>query len=752
MLKDTTKLKLNVHLNKNSVAFIRIQGNENNQIKYTIKVNISQCWLLFLTQNKMKKSIISIFLIITISNQIMAQTTDIRENPLVQAWKTPHQTPPFDKIKNEHYIPAFEHALEIARKELKNIYEVKTKPTFQNTILALEENGEMLTRISGVFYNLMECHSNDELQQIAFDIMPKMTEFSNDVSLNPKLFSRVKEVYNNKEELNPEQKRLLEKSYKGFVRKGANLNDKDKLRYREITTELSELGLRYNQNLLKENNAYLLHITKEEDLKGLPNSAREMAKMIAQDKKLEGWAFDLSMPSYLAFLRYSENRELRREIFTAYNSRCFKGNENDNSQIVLRMTQLRLELANLLGYKTYADYILEERMAESSKNVNEFLDKLFNASIEYAKKDVSELSEFAKKNGLKDELQRWDWAFYSEKLKNEKFNIDDEQLKPYFKLEKVTEGIFKLSELLFGITFKRTDKIPVYHQDVEVYEVFDFDGKFLAVLYMDFFPRESKRNGAWMTSFSEQYIKNGIDHRPQVQLVCNFTKPTADKPSLLTFDEVTTYLHEFGHGLHGILANSTYASLSGTSVFRDFVELPSQFLENYATEKQFLDMFAHHYEKGDTLPIEMINKIRDYNNFQAGYATVRQLMFGILDMQWHSITEAVSIPIDEFEKKAIAKTDLMPSIDGTNSSVQFAHIFAGGYAAGYYGYKWAEVLDADAFAFFQKNGIFDKKTAKSFRDNILSKGGTEHPMKLYKKFRGQEPDLNALLIRSGLKK
>lgn len=700
----------------------------------------------------MKKSISSIFLILLISISSMAQKNDISKNPLIQEWKTPHQTPPFDKIKNNHYVPAFDYSLAIARQELKDIYEVKTKPTFINTILALEENGEMLSRVSGVFYNLLESESSDELQEIAFEIMPKMTEFSNDLSLNPKLFYRVKEVYNNKdkENLNAEQLKLLDKTYKGFVRKGANLSDIDKDKYRKITTELSEIGLKYNQNILKETNSYQLHITKEEDLKGLPNSAREMGKMAATEKKVEGWIFDLSMPSYLAFMKYSENRELRKEIYTAYNSRCFKGNENDNSKNVLRMTELRLELAQLLGYKTYGDYILEERMAESPKTVNDFLDKLYNASFEFAQKDAEELNQFANKQGLKGELQRWDWTFYSEKMKNEKFSLDDEQLKPYFKLENVTEGIFKLSEMLYGITFKKNSNIPIYHPDVQAFEVFDKDGKFLAVLFMDFFPRETKRNGAWMTSFREQFVKDGKEYRPQIQIVCNFTKPTSDKPSLLTFDEVTTFLHEFGHALHGILANTTYASLSGTSVYRDFVELPSQFMENYATDKLFLDIFAHHYITGDTLPVEMIHKIKDYNNFQAGYATIRQLMFGMLDMQWHSITEPVKVSIDEFEQNAISKTELLPTIKGTNMSVQFAHIFAGGYAAGYYGYKWAEVLDADAFAFFQENGIFDKKTAQSFRDNVLSKGGTEHPMILYKKFRGQEPDLNALLIRSGL--
>lgn len=700
----------------------------------------------------MKKTITNIFIILLISISSMAQKNDISSNPLIQEWKTPHQTPPFNKITNKHYVPAFDYSLEIARQELKDIYEVKTRPTFENTILALEENGELLSRISGVFYNLLECESSDELQEIAFEVMPKMTEFSNDLSLNPKLFNRVKEVYNNrdKENLNAEKTKLLEKTYKSFVRRGANLNDIEKEKYRKITTELSEIGLRYNQNILKETNAYQLHITDEKDLKGLPNSAREMGKMTANQKDMKGWVFDLSMPSYLAFIKYSENRELRKEIYTAYNSRCFKGNENDNSKNVLRMAKLRLELAQLLGYKTYGDYVLEERMAESPEIVNNFLDKLYNASFEFAQKDAKELRQFAKENGLKEELQRWDWTFYSEKMKNEKFSLDDEQLKPYFKLENVTEGIFKLSKMLYGITFKKNSNIPIYHPDVQAFEVFDKDGNFLAVLYMDFFPRETKRNGAWMTSFREQFIKNGIEYRPQIQIVCNFTKPTSDKPSLLTFDEVTTYLHEFGHGLHGILANSTYASLSGTSVFRDFVELPSQFMENYATDKLFLDMFAHHHTTGDTLPVEMIHKIKDYNNFQTGYATTRQLMFGMLDMQWHSITEPVKVTIDEFEQKAISKTELLPVVKEANVSVQFAHIFAGGYAAGYYGYKWAEVLDADAFAFFQKNGIFDQKTAKSFRDNILSKGGTEHPMVLYKKFRGQEPDLNALLIRSGL--
>lgn len=699
----------------------------------------------------MKKNILVVTLIIFSSLTIMAQKQN-NENPLLQKWNTPHNTPPFDKIKNEHYSPAFDVAFAENKKEVDAICNNKAKPNFKNTIEALEQSGELLNKISGIFYNLMECESSDELQNIAFEIMPKMTAHSNDISLNPKLFEKIKFVYDNrdKENLNTEQKQVLEKTYKSFVRSGANLNDADKEKYREISAEMSELRLKFNQNVLKETNEFVLHITKKKDLAGLPQSAIEMAAETAKDRKLKGWAFDLSAPSYMAFVKFADNRELRKQIFTAYNSRAFKNNENDNSKIVLRIVELRLEMAKLLGYETYAHYVLEERMAKDPKTVNDFLENLYSASIDFAKADFDEVSEFAKKNGLKGELQRWDWSYYSEKLKNEKFSIDDDLLRPYFKLENVKNGIFSLSEKLYGITFKNNKDIPVYNPEVEVYEVYDVDGSLLAVLYMDFFPRATKRNGAWMTSFRGQYKKDGKDYRPFIQMVCNFTKPTSNKPSLLTFDETTTFLHEFGHVLHGILANSTYSSISGTSVYRDFVELPSQFMENYATEKEFLDMFAQHYETGETIPMELVNRIKDYNNFQAGYFTVRQLMFGMLDMKWHSVTSPVTTSLTEFEQNAISKTELLPVLEGTSVSVAFAHIFAGGYAAGYYGYKWAEVLDADAFAFFKQNGIFDKKTAKSFRDNILSKGGSEHPMELYLKFRGQEPDINALLEREGL--
>ncbi len=700
-----------------------------------------------------RKNILAIVLL-SISINIMAQDNSITNNPLIQEWKTPFQTAPFDKIKVEHYVPAFDYALVKAREEIKAIYLSKEKPTFKNTIEAMEYSGTLLGKISGVFYNMLECESTDELQNAATLIMPKMTDFGNDVSLNPVLFSRVKEVYDSKDKanLNKVQLRLLEKTYKGFIRSGANLDEKGKAKYREISSELSELGLKFNQNLLKENSAFTLHITNKADLAGLPESAFEMSAMTAKQKGLDGWVFDLSMPSYIAFMKYAENRDLRQKMYKEYNSRCFKGNENDNSKIILRITELRLEMAKLLGYNTSADYVLEERMAKNSKTVMDFLNKLFDASIEFAEADYKELSDFASKNGLNNKLQRWDWAFYSEKLKSEKYNIDDEQLKPYFKLENVKNGIFKLSNLLYGLTFKPNKLIPVYNPNIEVYEVHDKDGSLLSILYLDFFPRESKSNGAWMTSFRDQLIKNGIDQRPQIQVVCNFTKPTAGKPSLLTFDEVSTFLHEFGHALHGMLSKNIYPSLSGTSVYRDFVELPSQFMENYATEQQFLNLFAYHYVNGDTLPVSMINKIRDFNNFQSGYGMIRQLMFGMLDMSWHSISEPVNVSVSEFERNAISKTEFLPIVDGVIVSTAYSHIFAGGYAAGYYGYKWAEVLDADAFSVFQKNGIFDRKTATSFRENILSKGGSEHPMDLYLRFRGQEPDLDALLIRSGLSK
>lgn len=691
---------------------------------------------------------------LTLITGITMNAQPITENPLIKPWNTPFETPPFNEIKPEHYVPAFKYALKMAREDIRYIKQTKGPASFKNTIEALEQSGMLLSRISNIFFNMLEADASEELQKVAYDIMPMVTEYGNDVNLDPELFKRVNVVYKQKAtlKLTPEQLMLLEKTYRGFVRSGANLNDEQKIVYRDLSNQLSDLSLKFKDNLLKETNAYTLDISDKNDLKGLPESVLAMAEMTAKNKNKTGWVFDLSAPSFGAFMKYSENRELRKKMFTAYTTRCFKGNDNDNSSNVLKYAELRLKIANLLGYKTYADYVLEERMAKSSTNVNEFLQKILDASLNAAKNDVKELQEYANKQGLDGDLQRWDWSFYTQKLINDKFQINDELLKPYFELEKVKKGVFTLANKLYGLNFKENKKIPVYNSDVTAYEVTDGNGKFLAILYLDFFPRETKSNGAWMTVFREQHKLNGVDHRPLVQIVTNFTKPTADQPALLTFDEVNTFLHEFGHALHGMLSNVTYSSLAGTSVYRDFVELPSQIMENFTAEKQFLDLFARHYKTNELIPAELIKKIKDYNNFQAGYQSVRQVSLAMNDMAWHSITTPITISVSDFEKNAISKTSLMPEVEGSNMSVSFSHIFDGGYAAGYYGYKWAEVLDADAFSIFQKNGIFNKATATSFRENILSKGGTQDPMVLYKKFRGQEPTIDALLIRSGLKK
>jgi peptidyl-dipeptidase Dcp len=701
----------------------------------------------------MKKTIFSM-VILTLLTSASLSAQDVADNPLVKPWNTPYETPPFDKIKAEHYLPAFKHAIKLAKGEIRVIKVNRAVPTFQNTIEAIERSGALLTRISNIFFNMLEADASEELQKTAYEVMPLVTEYSNDINLDAELFSRVNFVYKQKDKLklNAEQLMLLEKTYRGFVRSGANLTEEQKVVYRQISTELSDLSLKFKDNLLAETNSFLLHITDKNDLKGLPESAIAMAEMTAKNKKVDGWAFDLSAPSFGAFMKYAENRELRKKMYMAYTTRCFKGNSNDNSKVVLRYAELRLKIANLLGYKTYADYVLEERMAKSSDKVNSFLQKLLDASLDAARNDVKEIQEYAAKQGLEGPLQRWDWSFYTEKLSDEKFKINDELLKPYFELEKVKSGVFKLANILYGLNFKQNKKIAVYNPDVTVYEVTDQNGKFLAILYLDFFPRETKSNGAWMTVFREQYKLNGVDHRPIVQIVTNFTKPTADKPALLTYYEVNTFLHEFGHSLHGMLSDVTYASLAGTSVYRDFVELPSQIMENFTSEKQFLDLFARHHKTNELIPADLIKKIKDFDNFQAGYASVRQLSFAINDMAWHSITEPVTISVKDFENNAISKTVLLPEVEGVNMSVSFSHIFDGGYAAGYYSYKWAEVLDADAFSLFKKNGIFDKATAASFRKNILSRGGTEHPMTLYLRFRGQEPTIDALLIRSGLKK
>ncbi len=552
-------------------------------------------------------------------------------------------------------------------------------------------------------------------------------------------------------DLNVEQQTLLENSYVGFVRQGANLTEEQKNKFREISTELSQLTLTFGENVLKETNNYELHITDKSKLAGLPEGVLEAAAVKAKSKEKEGWIFDITMPSYLPFMKYADNRELRKELYLAYGSKSFKGDEFDNQKNVKRITELRLKQAILLGYKTYADYVLERQMAMNTAGVYRLLDDLYEASFNVAKQEKAEIQEFAKRNNFEGEIMPWDWSYYSEKLKVEKFDLNDEMLKPYFELSKVVDGVFGLATSLYGIEFKPNKSIPVYNNEVTAYEVFDADGTFLSVFYTDFHPRPSKRGGAWMNDFKSQWKENGVDSRPHVTIVMNFTRPTETKPALLTFSEVETFLHEFGHSLHGMLANSTYSSLSGTSVYRDFVELPSQIMENWAVEKEFLDRFAVHYKTGEKIPANLVQKIVDSQNYLAGYLSIRQLSFGYLDMAWHTLEKPYNGEVKTFEKSAMAKTQIFPPIKETCMSTQFGHLFAGGYAAGYYGYKWAEVLDADAFSVFKEKGIFNKEVAASFRENILEKGGTEHPMILYKRFRGQEPSVDALLERSGLK-
>ncbi|MBN2610071.1 MAG: M3 family metallopeptidase [Bacteroidales bacterium] len=699
------------------------------------------------------KKLYTIFLLVLVITLISCNKNKMGStNILLSDFKTPYQTAPFDNININDYVPALDSAIKEARAEIDIIINNPAEPGFENTIEALDRAGERLNRISSIFFNLNSAHTSDTMQMLAQEISPKLTGFSNDITLNEALFQKIKSVVEKMESyhLDTEQQMLLDKTYKSFIRQGANLDKENKEKFRQITTELSTLTLTFDDNVLAETNAYQLHITDEKNLDGLPESAREAAAMTARSKNLEGWVFTLQIPSYLPFMQYATNRKLREEMYKAYNSKAFRGNDKDNRQNIKRITELRLQLANILGYKTYADYVLEMRMAETPARVNVFLNELLEASMPFAKKEVEEMRQFAKNHGAEFELERWDWLYYSEKLKKEKFNVDDEMTRPYFKLENVQKGVLDLATTLYDITFKETDKIPVYHPDVKAFEVFDKNSGLLAVLYMDFYPRESKQGGAWATSYRDQYKKDGENIRPHVSLVFNFTKPTETKPSLLTYDQVTTFLHEFGHSLHYILTDCKYSSLSGTNVYWDFVELPSQIMENWARQKEWLDKVAVHYETGEKMHEQLLNSIIESSNFQAGYASVRQLTFAMNDMAWHSITEPVKNPVEEFERKAIAPTELFKPLNECLISTQFSHIFAGGYASGYYSYKWAEVLDADAFSVFQKKGIFDKATAQSFRENILSKGGSEHPMELYKRFRGQEPDINALLERSGL--
>lgn len=679
------------------------------------------------------------------------------QNPFFETYSTPHGVVPFDKIKTEDYEPAIQEGIRRQNAEIEFIITNRETPTFTNTISAYEKSGEMLQRVSSVFDNLLSAETNEELQELAKTIMPLMSEHANNISLNELLFARIKTVYEqqNKETLNPEQQKLLEEIYNGFVHNGANLKGEAKERYRALSKELSLLTLQFSENNLKETNAYQLVITDKSQLKGLPESAIEAAKETAKEKAVEGWVFTLQAPSYGSFMMYADNRDLRRELYMAYNTKCTHHDAFNNLEIVKKLVNIRMEIARLLGYDNFAEYTLQRRMAQNSDAVYKLLNQLLDAYTPTARQEYAEVQALARQEqGEGFTLMPWDWAYYSHKLKDRKFNIDDEMLRPYFELGKVKEGIFGLATRLYGITFKKNTDIPVYHKDVDAYEVFDKDGKFLAVLYTDFHPRASKRSGAWMTSYKGQWIgdNNGENSRPHVSIVMNFTKPTPDKPALLTFDEVETFLHEFGHGLHGMFANSTYESLSGTNVYWDFVELPSQIMENFAIEKDFLHTFARHYKTDELIPDELVQRIADSSNFNAAYSCLRQVSFGLLDMAWYTRNTPFEGDVKAYEKKAWAKAQILPVVEEACMSTQFSHIFAGGYSAGYYSYKWAEVLDADAFSLFKQKGIFNQEVADSFRENILSKGGTEHPMALYKRFRGQEPTIDALLIRNGIKK
>ena len=670
-------------------------------------------------------------------------------NPLLAEWDTPHATPPFDLIKIEHYEPAIETAIAVSRAEIDAIVNNPAKPTFKNTIVAMERQGALLNRILGLFYNLNEADTSAEMEAIALRIQPKLTELSNDVALNPELFARVKAVYEgSRRGLSDVDIKLLEDSYKSFSRSGAALADDKKEEYRKYTAELSEATLIFGQNALAATNAFAINITNPAQVAELPDFVKEGLAAEAKARGQKGWTVTLKAPSYGPFMMYSSQRDIKEKLYRAYNSRAL-GGEYDNSQIIRNITSLRMNIANLLGYKTHADYTLEERMAESAENVNSFLEELRASTIDFAHKDYATISDYAHSKGLKDKLMPWDWAYYTEKYKSEKYAINDEQVKPYLKLDNVIKGVFLLAEKLYGLSFVANDKIQVYHPDVTAYEVYDGDD-LMAVLYLDFFPRESKRSGAWMTEFRGTKIVDGVETRPLVSLVMNFTKPTETTPSLLTFDEFTTFLHEFGHALHGMLAKGEYESMNGTSVYRDFVELPSQIMENWATEKEYLDMWAVHYQTGEAIPAELVEKIVAAKNYLAAYGNVRQLSFGMSDMAWHTMTEPYEGEIEPFEMKAMAPVQVTPVVEGTAMAPAFTHIFSGGYAAGYYGYKWAEVLAADAFSLFKEKGIFDAATAKSFR-HLLEQGGQRHPMDIYVEFRGHKPETQALVEAMGLK-
>lgn len=679
----------------------------------------------------------------------MASITEKENNPFFSVWdNNPRQTAPFDKIKTEHFEPAIMAGMEVHKKEIEAIINNQDKPTFDNTVVALENSGELLDRVTTIFGNMLSAETNDDLDNLAQKMMPLLSAHANDIKLNVKLFTRVKGVYDERKQLHldKEQAKLLKDTYEGFARNGANLNDEDKVKLRDLSQRLSVASLMYSQNILKETNDYSLHLTDKKDVEGLPDSSLEAAKLAAKERNVDGWVFTLDMPSYAPFMKYAANRELRHTLYMAYNTKCAKDNDRNNFGLVKDIANLKMELAQLLGYKDYADYALEERMAKDEQDVFKLLDDLKTAYLPKAKQEVDELKVFAKT----DDLQPWDFSYYSRKMKESLYSFDDEELRPYFELNNVIKGVFGLATELYGITFKENNNIPVYHPDVKVFEVFDGDGKYLAVLYTDFFPRKGKKDGAWMTEFKGQWIddKTGENSRPHVSLVMNFTKPTETKPALLTLGEVETFLHEFGHSLHGMFADTHYESLSGTNVYWDFVELPSQFMENYVTEKQFLDTFARHYKTGELMPADLIGKVKKTRNYLCGYQCIRQLSFGYLDMVWFTREKPFDEDVITYEHEAMNEVQLMPIVPGCCMSVQFSHIFAGGYSAGYYSYKWAEVLDADAFSLFQEKGIFNKEVAQSFRENVLSRGGTEDPSELYERFRGRKPTIKALLKRN----
>lgn len=673
-------------------------------------------------------------------------------NILNNTFTTPYNSAPFSKIKNEHFSPAFKFAIEDAKSEIDSITNSTEQPSFKNTIEALEFSGQQLDRISSIFFNLNSAETNDEIQKIAQEVSPLLSELSNDITLNEALFKRVKVVYDSRETLmlTTEQQTLLDKKYKSFSRNGANLSEDKKILLRKIDKELSQLKLTFGENVLAETNNFEMLIVNEEELSGLPDGVVEAAKQLAESKNKEGWMFTLDYPSYIPFLTYADNRELRKKLAIAAGKKAFKGDILDNQKHVLNIAKLRFERAKLLGYNTHAHFILEERMAKTPQKVEAFLEELLEKAKPAALRELAELQTFASDLDGIHQLEKWDSAYYSEKLKQKLFDLDDEKLKPYFKLENVIHGAFIVAQKLFGLQFEEITTIDKYHNDVLTYNVTDTQGNFISLFYADFFPREGKRNGAWMTSYKPQFIKDGDNERPHISIVCNFTKPTKSKPSLLTFNEVTTLFHEFGHALHGMLANTVYPSLSGTNVYWDFVELPSQILENWCYEKEALELFATHYETGEIIPMDLVQKIKDSAAFQEGLQTLRQLSFGLLDMSWHGNDPTAITDVKSHELIAFEGTQLFPDVPENCMSTSFSHIFQGGYSSGYYSYKWAEVLDADAFEYFTEKGIFDKEVATKFKENVLSQGGIEDPMVLYKRFRGHEPRPDALLKRAGL--